>query len=220
MSEFDRKIPPLQQFLRLVDAPVIGVAGSLYVDEVANLIADIMRRHWRDQLSRIVHSANVLKLPEIVDHIREDDLVVLKLSPNDLADCHHSPHIGVITGVGKADKLSDDEFNNQAEAMLNIIRYQQDGDAAVYNDEDPILHEVTKVIVPDTMADAEAVPGRESAYYYDGGFYYAGEEIATDIKFKELSEGDKLAICLAIAATWEISGHDKESIGGVLTSPD
>lgn len=220
MNEFDREIPPLQQFLRQVKSPVIGVTGSSHVDEVAELVANIMREHWRNQLNRIVHLGDGSDLSELVGHVQEDDLVVLSLTAEDLADCHHSPHIGVITSIDRAGDMSDVEFNRRAEAILNIIRYQQDGDAAIYNDEDSVLHEVTKVIVPDTMADAEAVPSRSSAYYYDGGFYYAGEEVIIDAKFNELSESDKLIICLAIAATWEISGHDVESIGRVLTSPD
>lgn len=210
IHEFDREIPPLQQFLRRVSAPVIGVTGDSYRAEVAELIAAIVREHWRDQINRIVHVADVANVTELLPHVQPDDVVVLNLTPDDLADCHHSPHIAVITGIDMAagGEMSEQEFNNRTEAMLNLIRYQQDGDTAVYNDESPILHEVAKVIIPDTMADGEAVPNRDSAFYYDGGFYYKGDEIVANLVWKDLSNGVKMVINLAVAATWEITGHN------------
>lgn len=211
-----------REFMRRCPAPVIGVTGSKGKGTTCSFIAEILKAHFADQPDRHVYLVGNIGVPalDVLDDVTEDDVVVYEMSSFQLWDCTKSPAIAVITMIEPDHLNVHKDFQEYVNAKLNIIYYQHDGNTAVYNQEEasPELAELINHIIATTQADDMPYPYRVGAHFDDDNLMM-GDEVVCPIKDIKLpGRHNLLNACAAMAATWEITGHDKEAIAKGLAA--
>lgn len=207
-----------REFMRECPAPVIGVTGSKGKGTTCSFIAEILKAHFADQPERQIHLLGNIGVPalDVLSNVREDDVVVFEMSSFQLWDCTKSPSIAVVTMIEPDHLNVHKDYQEYIQAKLNILYYQHDGNTAVYNQSDAELAELISHIVTTTQADDMPYPYRTGAHF-DDQYLWMGEEIICPINNIKLpGKHNLMNACAAIAATWEITTHDKEAIAAGL----
>ena len=216
IAQTDHHWSATREFMRQCPAPIIGVTGSKGKGTTCSFIAEILRAHFANQPGRHIHLMGNIGVPalDVLPKVCEDDVVVFEMSSFQLWDCTQSPSIAVITMIEPDHLNVHKDFQEYVNAKLNILYYQHDGNTAVYNQEeaDPELAELVGHIITTTQADDMPYPYRVGAHF-DEENLYMGEEVICPIKDIKLpGRHNLLNACAAIAATWEITGHDVAAI--------
>lgn len=209
-----------REFMRECPAPVIGVTGSKGKGTTCSFIAEILKAHFADQPERQIHLLGNIGVPalDVLSNVREDDVVVFEMSSFQLWDCTKSPSIAVVTMIEPDHLNVHKDYQEYIQAKLNILYYQHDGNTAVYNQSDAELAELISHIVTTTQADDMPYPYRTGAHF-DNQYLWMGEEIICPINNIKLpGKHNLMNACAAIAATWEITTHDKEAIAAGLSN--
>lgn len=209
-----------REFMRECPAPVIGVTGSKGKGTTCSFIAEILKAHFADQPERQIHLLGNIGVPalDVLSNVREDDVVVFEMSSFQLWDCTKSPSIAVVTMIEPDHLNVHKDYQEYIQAKLNILYYQHDGNTAVYNQSDAELAELISHIVTTTQADDMPYPYRTGAHF-DDQYLWMGEEIICPINNIKLpGKHNLMNACAAIAATWEITAHDKEAIAAGLSN--
>lgn len=205
-----------REFMRRCPAPVIGVTGSKGKGTTCSFIAEILKAHFADQPDRHVYLVGNIGVPalDILPQVNEDDVVVYEMSSFQLWDCTQSPSIAVVTMIEPDHLNVHSDFQDYVNAKLNILYYQHDGNTAVYNQEEasPELAELIGHIITTTQADDMPYPYRVGAHFDDENLYMGDEIICPINDIKLPGRHNLLNACAAIAATWEITSHDKAAI--------
>lgn len=205
-----------REFMRHCPAPIIGVTGSKGKGTVCSFIAEILKAHFAEQSKRHIHLLGNIGVPalDILPQVNEDDVVVYEMSSFQLWDCTQSPSIAVVTMIEPDHLNVHSDFQDYVNAKLNILYYQHDGNTAVYNQEEasPELAELIGHIITTTQADDMPYPYRVGAHFDDENLYMGDEIICPINDVKLPGRHNLLNACAAIAATWEITGHDKAAI--------
>lgn len=205
-----------REFMRHCPAPIIGVTGSKGKGTVCSFIAEILKVHFAEQSKRRIHLLGNIGVPalDILPQVNEDDVVVYEMSSFQLWDCTQSPSIAVVTMIEPDHLNVHSDFQDYVNAKLNILYYQHDGNTAVYNQEEasPELAELIGHIITTTQADDMPYPYRVGAHFDDENLYMGDEIICPIEDIKLPGRHNLLNACAAIAATWEITGHDKAAI--------
>ena len=224
IAQADHHWSATREFMRQCPAPIIGVTGSKGKGTTCSFIYEILKAHFAGQPDRHIHLMGNIGVPalDVLPKVREDDVVVFEMSSFQLWDCTQSPSIAVITMIEPDHLNVHKDFQEYVNAKLNILYYQHDGNTAVYNQEeaDPELAELIGHIITTTQADDMPYPYRVGAHF-DEENLYMGEEVicpTTDIKLP--GRHNLLNACAAMAATWEITDHDKEAIAKGLATFD
>ena len=128
----------LKLFFDLCPAKIIGVTGTKGKGTTSSLIYEIMKKNYKLQTTN--HKPNVylagnIGYPalDLLEKIKQDDIVILELSSFQLMDLEKSPHIAVVTNL-TIDHL--DYHSNEEEyrsAKLNILTHQDKNDLAILN---------------------------------------------------------------------------------------
>ena len=211
-----------REFMRRCPAPIIGVTGSKGKGTTCSFIAEIMRAHFADQPDRQIHLMGNIGVPalDVLPKVREDDVVVFEMSSFQLWDCTQSPSIAVITMIEPDHLNVHKDFQEYVNAKLNILYYQHDGNTAVYNQEEasPELAELIGHIITTTQADDMPYPYRVGAHFDDANILMGEEVICPIADIKLPGRHNLLNACAAMAATWEITSHDKVAIAKGLAA--
>ena len=224
IAQADHHWSATREFMRQCPAPIIGVTGSKGKGTTCSFIAEILRAHFADQPDRQIHLMGNIGVPalDVLPKVREDDVVVFEMSSFQLWDCTQSPSIAVITMIEPDHLNVHKDYQEYVNAKVNILYYQHDGNTAVYNQEeaDPELAELIGHIITTTQADDMPYPYRVGAHF-DEENLYMGKEVICPIKDIKLpGRHNLLNACAAIAATWEITGHDVAAIAKGLVATE
>ncbi len=132
-------ISPMQLFLRLCPAPVIGITGSNGKSTTTALVGEIARQEGVDCVVGGNIGAPVL---ELLGQLRPETTVILEISHTQLQYADRSPSLAAVTNV-TANHL--DQFDRDAYVALkqNILRWQDPDAMAVMNADDPTSRELT-----------------------------------------------------------------------------
>ena len=216
IAQTDHHWSATREFMRQCPAPIIGVTGSKGKGTTCSFIYEILKTHFADQPDRHIHLMGNIGVPalDVLPKVREDDVVVFEMSSFQLWDCTQSPSIAVITMIEPDHLNVHKDYQEYVNAKLNILYYQHDGNTAVYNQEeaDPELAELIGHIITTTQADDMPYPYRVGAHFDDENLYMGDEIICPVNDIKLPGRHNLLNACAAIAATWEITGHDKAAI--------
>lgn len=224
IAQTDHHWSATREFMRQCPAPIIGVTGSKGKGTTCSFIAEILRAHFVDQPDRQIHLMGNIGVPalDVLPKVCEDDVVVFEMSSFQLWDCTQSPSIAVITMIEPDHLNVHKDYQEYVNAKLNILYYQHDGNTAVYNQEeaDPELAELIGHIITTTQADDMPYPYRVGAHFDEENLYMDEEVICPISDIKLPGRHNLLNACAAIAATWEITDHDKEAIAKGLATFD
>jgi UDP-N-acetylmuramoylalanine--D-glutamate ligase len=120
-------------FLKYFSKQVVGITGTKGKSTLATLLYDVLKNSNQE----VVLCGNIgLPAFDIVDKIKKDTTVVMELSSHQLMHMKYSPKYAVLTNLFEdhLDYYKDiDEYHN---AKLNIFRYQQEDDVAIFDLED------------------------------------------------------------------------------------
>ncbi|MCR4290089.1 MAG: UDP-N-acetylmuramoyl-L-alanine--D-glutamate ligase [Candidatus Scalindua sp.] len=129
----------LSMFFRLCPAPVIGITGSNGKSTTTSLLGEMLKEAG---IKTWVGGNIGISLLENLEEIETDDVVVLEISSFQLeylARIEMSPHISIITNIAPNHLDRHKTMENYIGAKKAIIHYQQEGDYAIMNYDDPIL---------------------------------------------------------------------------------
>jgi len=129
----------LSMFFRLCPAPIIGITGSNGKSTTTSLLGEMLK----DAGIKTWVGGNIgISLLKNLEEIEADDVVVLEISSFQLeyfARIEMSPHISIITNIAPNHLDRHKTMENYIGAKKAIIHYQQEGDYAIMNYDDPIL---------------------------------------------------------------------------------
>ena len=112
---------------------IIGVTGTKGKGTTTSLIYKILKEDGKDVfLAGNIGNPMLDLLPEI----KSDSWVVLELSSFQLEDLKKSPHLSVVLFVSQEHLDHHTDIKDYHQAKANIVRFQQQGDLAVFNADD------------------------------------------------------------------------------------
>ena len=224
IAQTDHHWSATREFMRQCPAPIIGVTGSKGKGTTCSFIYEILKAHFVDQPDRHIHLMGNIGVPalDVLPKVREDDVVVFEMSSFQLWDCTQSPSIAVITMIEPDHLNVHEDYQEYVNAKLNILYYQHDGNTAVYNQEeaDPELAELIGHIITTTQADDMPYPYRVGAHFDEENLYMGEEVVCPTADIKLPGRHNLLNACAAIAATWEITGHDVAAMAKGLAATE
>ncbi len=132
---------PMNMFLALCPAPIVGVTGSNGKSTTTSMVGAMVKRTGH----RTWVGGNIGRslLPNL-DEISADDRVVLELSSfqlQDTAALQWSPHVSVVTNLSLNHLDRHGTFQNYVAAKKNIGAFQSEDDALILNASDPRVAE-------------------------------------------------------------------------------
>lgn len=120
-------------FMHLCPAPIVGITGSSGKTTTTTLVGKILGQ------KRKVYVGGNIGQPLIgqLEKIQPDELVVLELSSFQLQDLQVSPKFSSILNITPNHLDLHSSMEEYSEAKYKIVRYQEHGDWAVLNLDDP-----------------------------------------------------------------------------------
>jgi UDP-N-acetylmuramoylalanine--D-glutamate ligase len=198
------------EFFAKCPAPIIGVTGSKGKGTTCSLIVSILRA-----AGETVHLVGNIGVPalDVLDDIKEDDVVVYELSSFQLWDLEVSPQVAVILMIEPDHLDVHADFGEYVAAKSNIASHQTVGDMVVYN----ARNTSSKDAVGTTPGLRVAYPSVESAHVHDGSFYYGDVRLCSIDALKLPGVHNLDNACAAIDAAWRWV-QDGEIIGRGLSA--
>ena len=208
------------EFFSVCKAPVIGVTGTKGKGTTSTLIARIL-----EQADKKVHLGGNIGTPPLdllKNSISETDYVVLELANFQLIDIKFSPHVAVCLMITEEHLNWHADMYEYTHAKAQIFANQKYKDIAVYNAADIYATELATASQAHLKIGYE-VPEINQPLESYGGVFLDGNQIKVNGK-KVLSTNDVSLkgrhnlqnVCAAIAATWDIIGHDPKIIKKAL----
>lgn len=203
---------------------IIGVTGTKGKGTTSTLITKILEAAG----AKVFLGGNIgVPALSFLPEVAANDWVVLELSSFQLIDCKYSPNVAVCLMVVPEHLNWHKDVQEYYNAKRQLFAHQTRNDLAVYNACSP-----TSI---DIVRSSQAVKGwyqtqpidhlvglsqePESGVKVEGGRIVAGlEDICGVDELALLGEHNWDNVCAAIAATWEITGHNKEAIRSVVTT--
>lgn len=126
-------------FLKLFSKQIIGVSGTKGKSTTASLLKHILSAHSNN----VIFVGNIGIPPfDLVEQIDSETLIVFELSSHQLQDVSISPHIAVLLNLFEEHLDHYDDIKEYHLAKLNILRFQNDDDWCIVNDDDLNIKEL------------------------------------------------------------------------------
>ncbi len=207
------------EFFRVCPAPIIGVTGTKGKGTTSTLITKILEKAGKN-----VHLAGNIGTPplDILNNVKENDIVVLELANFQLIDIIYSPKIAVCLMITEEHLDWQKDFYEYTESKKQIFAHQEADSTAVYNSNNVYSTELASSSHAHTKigydVPAEGKPPQDtSGVYLDGHHIKFGDHKVCEVKDIKLPGRHNIEnVCAAIAATWELVKHDSSAIKDVL----
>lgn len=126
----DKITSELELLLEYSKSTIIGITGSKGKSTTTSLIYEMLKENNLD-----VYLLGNIGIPifDYLDDINENSYLVIEMAALQLEYVKHSPHIGVITNLFEEHLDHFGTLDNYYKAKLNIFRYQDTSDYAVYS---------------------------------------------------------------------------------------
>lgn len=128
-------------FFSLVKGITIGITGTKGKSTTTSLIAGILKKKYTDV--RLVGNIGYPML-DALDSSTSDTVFVIELSSHQLADTRYSPHVAVLLGIVPEHLDYYPSLSTYVSAKANIVKYQTNKDAVVYNPNHTIVREIAE----------------------------------------------------------------------------
>ena len=162
-----------QIFLEECPATVVGITGSAGKSTTTALVGLMAQKHFEVKNSK--HHAWVggnigNPLIEDLDHMDEDDLVIMELSSFQLEIMTTSPQVAAVLNITPNHLDRHSSMQAYIEAKSRILRYQHQGDVAILNRDDEGSWDLLAEARTDVISFGIKAPGyRQSGTYVDKG---------------------------------------------------
>ena len=162
-----------QIFLEECPATVVGITGSAGKSTTTALVGLMAQKHFEVKNSK--HHAWVggnigNPLIEDLDHMDEDDLVIMELSSFQLELMTTSPQVAAVLNITPNHLDRHSSMQAYIEAKSRILRYQHQGDVAILNRDDEGSWDLLAEARTDVISFGIKAPGyRQSGTYVDKG---------------------------------------------------
>jgi UDP-N-acetylmuramoylalanine--D-glutamate ligase len=209
------------EFFKVCPCPIIGVTGTKGKGTTSSLITMILQ-----QAGRRVHLGGNIGTPPLdllKNNIQPDDLVVLELANFQLIDLRFSPHIAVSLMVSPEHLDWHSSMEEYIKAKQQLFVHQNPQDLTIYNSNNLYSEEIADVSPATKIAYAVPPQGEDpdseqGAYVKGSHIYMNGEKICSVHDTQLLGRHNLENICAAVAATWDITAHNKHAIETAIKS--
>ena len=133
-------ISPMQLFLRLCPAPVIGITGSNGKSTTTALVGEMARQ---EGIGFVVGGNIGAPVLALLGQLRPEATVILELSHTQLQYTDRSPGLAAVTYVS-ANHLDQFYWDAYVGLKQNVLRWQGTDSIAVMNADDPTSRELTR----------------------------------------------------------------------------
>jgi len=175
-----RVVNDAQIFMEASPAPSIGITGSAGKSTVTALVGQMANAAMLGVERRVWVGGNIGRpLIAELDHIRENDLVVIELSSFQLELMTISPHIAAILNITPNHLDRHWTMEAYAAAKRRILEFQTPDETAVLGTEDPAAWELRQVARGRVLGF-----GWSPSAGYEGA-YLEGEEIRLRLEGRE-----------------------------------
>ena len=207
-------------FFDLCPAPIVGITGSSGKTTTTTLVGKLLAAGGR----RVFVGGNIgTPLIDQVDSITHEDRVVLELSSFQLELLDKSPHVAVITNITPNHLDVHPSMEHYVNAKKNIYRWQDVGDVAIFNDDDPYTPKMMQEARGQVFTFSRFHPVARGAWVDGEQIVLTGTELeGTVCSVKDLAllgghnVDNVLAACLA-AATVGVSRHHMAAVCRTFT---
>ncbi|MCJ7618908.1 MAG: UDP-N-acetylmuramoyl-L-alanine--D-glutamate ligase [Anaerolineae bacterium] len=205
-------------FFSLCPAPIIGITGSSGKTTTTALVGEIMKAQGR----RTFVGGNIgSPLINLVDHLKEEDSVVMELSSFQLAGLDQSPHIAALLNLSPNHLDRHESMDDYVAAKTNIIRFQGPDDHAILNADQPLTRELARLcrgqvalFSRERQVDAGAFLDKESVV-----ILWKGEtRTVCDVSEIKLLGPHNVDNVLAACAISAAAGAKTEAMGAAVAS--
>jgi UDP-N-acetylmuramoylalanine--D-glutamate ligase len=186
------------EFFAQCPAPIVGVTGTKGKGTTSSLTAAILR-----EAGRTVHLLGNIGVPslDVLENIREDDIVVYEMSSFQLWDIERSPHVAVILMIEPDHLNVHAGFDDYVLAKGNIAAHQHADDVVIYHPTNA-----------DSARAAEQSAGTRMRYmtpeasYVKENVVMMGETIICPTNKVGLTGAYNLEnVCAAVSAAWQFT---------------
>ena len=194
-------------FFELCKGRIIGVTGTKGKGTTSTLIAEILKNSQK----KVFLAGNVGQpMLSLLPNIDEASWVVLELSSFQLEDLAQGPYIAVILFI--ASEHLDHHQNQQEyiEAKANLVKYQNDKDMVVLNDDDEISSSFAKLTKAKVFSFSSKIK-TNGAYVQDKNIYLFDRQLGETNKLQILGQHNWQNVCAAATAA-SLAGADFEAI--------
>lgn len=179
----DKMTSQIELLLEFNRKNVIGITGTKGKSTTSTLIYKILK----DQLDNVLLVGNI-GIP-VLDKIEEfkDSIIVAEMSSHQLETVHYSPHIGIILNLFLDHLDHAGSINNYHQSKMNIIRFQDNNDYAIYDKDNDYLQKQnfddiksTKLTV--SLKDKTNIYLNDNNIYLNDKLLINKDKIITDLK--------------------------------------
>ena len=151
---------------------VIGITGTKGKSTTSSLIYNI----FKDQISKTFLVGNI-GIP-VFDNIDEygDCVIVTEMSSHQLETVHHSPHVGIILNLYVDHLDHTGSVENYHAAKMNIVRYQDGEDYAIYDLDNHYLQKQNFTAIKSNKLTV-SFNDKASIYLKDNGDIYINDTL-------------------------------------------
>lgn len=203
-------------FFEECQAPIIGVTGTKGKGTTSTLITKILEAAGK----KVVLAGNIgTPMLDMLEEAKSADYVVLELSSFQLYDFKYRPKVAVCLMVVPEHLNWHSDFSEYAQSKMNLFRYQNSDDVAVFNAFNQTSREIAAAS-PATSKLTYAVSADPNLPVL--GLFTASVQGDTILNGKQpiMKTSEVLLpgrhnlenVCAAIAATWDLIGGNTEAI--------
>ena len=132
----------LELVLELFSENMIGVTGTKGKSTTSSLIYEIIKY----QKENVFLLGNIgIPLLDNIEKYNKDSILVIEMSSHQLEFVKHSPHIAIILNLYQDHLDHDGTLEHYHQNKMNIFKYQNKNDYAIFSDDNEYLHDRMKM---------------------------------------------------------------------------
>ena len=215
IGQFRNKITSqLELLLEVFRNNIIGITGTKGKSTTSSLMYEVIKKQ-RDNVF-LIGNIGVPVFNDIESY-NEESILVVEMSSHQLEFVKYSPHIGIILNLYEDHLDHDGTLEKYHSNKLNIFKYQNNSDFAIYSDDNNYLNKymknsLYKGIKYTVRFDYEdvsfnSVRIKENSIYIDGEVVYVDKErmLLGDANLKNIMF--VLAICKILNLDFSLAGE-------------
>lgn len=134
--DFSKITSQTDLFLQAYHNQVIGITGTKGKSTTSSLIYHLIKgvKALEGKENEVILAGNIgIPILDCIDEINERTIIVYELSAHQLQFISRSPHVGVLLNIFEEHLDHFGSFEKYKESKINILRYMNDDDFAVMN---------------------------------------------------------------------------------------